>query len=95
MLAHVVEKNEDTKCSGLDNKLKPNVFHETFCKTWLDSECLRWFTPNMAIGKPNMQQQFRGILSARENDMYRGLQEVKNQICSKGWKSRSTKPQSH
>ena len=31
ILAHVADRNKETKCSGKDIKMKPNTFHKTFC----------------------------------------------------------------
>ena len=36
MLAHVTDRNKETKCSGKAIKMKPNTFHEAFCKRGID-----------------------------------------------------------
>ena len=72
LLAHITDRNEDSKCSGKLSKMKsmkPHMFHEAFCKTGINAERLTRVKPkitqNMTIAKPNMQQQVRGTLSAR------------------------------
>ena len=44
MLAHITNRNEDTKCTEHHYRTKPNTFHEEFCKTEIDQEGLTQVT---------------------------------------------------
>ena len=44
MSSHMMDGNKDITCRNDDIRIKPNTFHEAFCKTGIDPEGLTRMT---------------------------------------------------
>ena len=73
----MTERSNDAIYRNQTNKIKPNAFHETFCKTEVDPGGLTRVTlktaQNTALIIPNPWQEIRGSFANRRYNNFRGF----------------------